>query len=99
MQEGYPYIAENITHNSHQEYPYCKSKETIKNIRRINETFSMLYDIDYLKACGLNCMVKQAGKHTKIFFFFPKHKKQKRNIPLTIVKGKGMTNISGCFEL
>ena len=40
-------------------------KELLKNIRRINETFSMLYDITTLQSIGLNCMVKQAGSTLK----------------------------------
>lgn len=88
---GDPYITENITHNSHQNIHIVNQNIDRKNIRRINETFSMLYDITTLQSIGLNCMVKQAGSTLKSSSF-PKHKKQKRNIPLpTIVKGKGMT--------
>lgn len=88
---GDPYITENITHNSHQNTHIVNQNIDRKNIRRINETFSMLYDITTLQSIGLNCMVKQAGSTLKSSSF-PKYKKQKRNIPLpTIVKGKGMT--------
>ena len=88
---GDPYITENITHNSHLNTHIVNQNIDRKNIRRINETFSMLYDITTLQSIGLNCMIKQAGSTLKSSSF-PKYKKQKRNIPLpTIVKGKGMT--------
>ena len=58
---GDPYITENITHNSHQNIHIVNQNIDRENIRRINETFSMLYDITTLQSIGLNCMVKQAG--------------------------------------
>lgn len=88
---GDPYITENITHNSHLNTHIVNQNIDRKNIRRINETFSMLYDITTLQSIGLNCMVKQAGSTLKSSSF-SEIQETKRNIPLpTIVKGKGMT--------
>lgn len=66
---GDPYITENITHNSHQNTHIVNQNIDRKNIRRINETFSMLYDITTLQSIGLNCMVKQAGSTLNLLLF------------------------------
>lgn len=62
---GNPYITENITHNSHLNTHIVNQNVDRNNIRRINETFSILYDITTLQSIGLNCMVKQAGSTLK----------------------------------
>ena len=86
---GDPYITENITHNSHQNIHIVNQNIDRKNIRRINETFSMLYDITTLQSIGLNCMVKQAGSTLKSSSFSETQETEKEYTSSYHSKGKG----------
>lgn len=86
---GDPYITENITHNSHQNTHIVNQNIDRKNIRRINETFSMLYDITTLQSIGLNCMVKQAGSTLKSSSFSEIQETEKEYTSSYHSKGKG----------
>ena len=86
---GDPYITENITHNSHQNIHIVNQNIDRKNIRRINETFSMLYDITTLQSIGLNCMIKQAGSTLKSSSFSEIQETEKEYTSSYHSKGKG----------
>ncbi len=86
---GDPYITENITHNSHLNTHIVNQNIDRKNIRRINETFSMLYDITTLQSIGLNCMVKQAGSTLKSSSFSETQETEKEYTSSYHSKGKG----------
>ena len=86
---GDPYITENITHNSHQNTHIVNQNVDRKNIRRINETFSMLYDITTLQSIGLNCMVKQAGSTLRSSSFSEIQETEKEYTSSYHSKGKG----------
>ena len=86
---GDPYITENITHNSHLNTHIVNQNIDRKNIRRINETFSMLYDITTLQSIGLNCMVKQAGSTLKSSSFSETQETDKEYTSSYHSKGKG----------
>ena len=90
---GDPYITENITHNSHQNIHIVNQNIDRKNIRRINETFSMLYDITTLQSIGLNCMVKQAGSTLKSSSFSETQETEKEYTSSYHSKGKGNDKI------
>ena len=90
---GDPYITENITHNSHQNIHIVNQNIDRKNIRRINETFSMLYDITTLQSIGLNCMVKQAGSTLKSSSFSEIQETEKEYTSSYHSKGKGNDKI------
>lgn len=86
---GNPYITENITHNSHLNTHIVNQNVDRNNIRRINETFSMLYDITTLQSIGLNCMVKQAGSTLKSSSFSEIQETEKEYTSSYHSKGKG----------
>lgn len=86
---GDPYITENITHNSHLNTHIVNQNIDRKNIRRINETFSMLYDITTLQSIGLNCMIKQAGSTLKSSSFSEIQETEKEYTSSYHSKGKG----------
>lgn len=62
---GSPYITENINHNNQQKTLITSRQTDRKNTRRINDTFSMLYDITPRQSIGLNGMIKQAASTLK----------------------------------
>lgn len=86
---GDPYITENITNNSQLNTHIVNQNVDRKNTRRINETFSMLYDITTLQSIGLNCMVKQAGSTLKSSSFSEIQEIEKEYTSLYHSKGKG----------
>ena len=86
---GNPYITENITHNSHLNTHIVNQNVDRNNIRRINETFSMLYDITTLQSIGLNCMVKQAGSTLRSSSFSEIQETEKEYTSSYHSKGKG----------
>ncbi|WP_302560722.1 outer membrane beta-barrel protein [Phocaeicola sartorii] len=86
---GNPYITENITHNSHLNTHIVNQNVDRNNIKRINETFSMLYDITTLQSIGLNCMVKQAGSTLKSSSFSEIQETEKEYTSSYHSKGKG----------
>ena len=86
---GNPYITENITHNSHLNTHIVNQNVDRNNMRRINETFSMLYDITTLQSIGLNCMVKQAGSTLKSSSFSEIQETEKEYTSSYHSKGKG----------
>lgn len=62
---GDPYMTENINHNSQLNTLIVSRQTDRKNTRRINDTFSMLYEITARQSIGLSGMIKQAASTLK----------------------------------
>lgn len=90
---GNPYMTENINHNNQLNTRIANRQTDRKNTRRINETFSMLYDITTLQSIGLNCMVKQAGSTLKSSSFSEIQDVEKEYTSSYHSKGKGEDKI------
>lgn len=91
--DGNPYITENINHNSQLNTLITNRLTERTNTRRINDTFSMLYDINAQQSIGLNGMVKQTASTLKSSSFSEINETGKEYTSYYHSKGTGDENI------